>query len=65
SKGPWFLDAISIADLDVYCMVSMMKSGFMDDIQTTICDRYTKIITIHNAVAAHPKVAAWDEAHKK
>ncbi|RQM30286.1 hypothetical protein B5M09_012651, partial [Aphanomyces astaci] len=65
SKGPWFLDAISIADLDVYCMVSMMKSGFMDDIPTTICDRYTKNITIHNAVAAHPKVAAWDEAHKK
>ncbi|ETV75443.1 hypothetical protein H257_10285 [Aphanomyces astaci] len=65
SKGPWFLDAISIADLDVYCMVSMMKSGFMDDIPTTICDHYTKIMTIHNAVAAHPKVAAWNEAHKK
>ncbi|RHZ24309.1 hypothetical protein DYB37_012816 [Aphanomyces astaci] len=42
-----------------------MRSGFMDDIPTTICDHYTKIMTIYNAVAAHPKVAAWNEAHKK
>ncbi|RHY33119.1 hypothetical protein DYB32_001963 [Aphanomyces invadans] len=65
SNGPWFLNSITIADLDVYCFVSMMKSGFLDDIPTTICDGYPKIMAIYNAVAAHPAVVAWNEAHAK
>ncbi|KAF0719925.1 Aste57867_681 [Aphanomyces stellatus] len=65
SKGPWFLSTISLADLAVYTMVGMFKSGWLDNIPLDICDKYSKIMSICEAVSTHPKVAAWNEAHKK
>ncbi|KAF0719926.1 Aste57867_682 [Aphanomyces stellatus] len=63
SKGPWFLDTISLADLTVYTMVAMFKSGWLEHISLDICDKYTKTMAMYDAVRAHPKVAAWNEAH--
>ncbi|KAF0719929.1 Aste57867_685 [Aphanomyces stellatus] len=65
SKGPWFLEMMSLADLAVYTMVGMFKSGWLDNIPLDICDKYSKIMSIYEAVHTHPKVAAWNEAHKK
>ncbi|KAF0719928.1 Aste57867_684 [Aphanomyces stellatus] len=65
SKGQWFLEAMSLADLAIYAMVGMYKSGFLDNIPLDICDKYTKLMTIYEAVHAHPKVVAWNDAHKK
>ncbi|KAF0719927.1 Aste57867_683 [Aphanomyces stellatus] len=65
SSGPWFLDSISQADLAVYTMVGVFKSGLLDGIPLDICDKYNKIMAIFNAVHTHPKVAAWNDAHIK
>ncbi|KAG9399183.1 hypothetical protein AC1031_012144 [Aphanomyces cochlioides] len=63
SKGSWVLDSISLADLSIYGTVSMLKSGHLDHIPTDLCDKYTKVTEIYEAVAKHPKVAAWNAAH--
>ncbi|KAG9399180.1 hypothetical protein AC1031_012141 [Aphanomyces cochlioides] len=63
SKGPWFLDTMTLADLEVYSLVSVFKSGFVDYMPTDMCDAYARTIAIYDAVASHPKVAAWNLAH--
>ncbi|RHY99515.1 hypothetical protein DYB26_005923 [Aphanomyces astaci] len=65
AAGPWFLSGITLADLDVYNLVRMMKSGVLDHIPVNICSDYPKMMTIFNAVASHPAVAAWNKAHTK
>ncbi|OQR89677.1 glutathione S-transferase [Achlya hypogyna] len=64
-KGPYFLgDALTIADLELYGSRQMLSSGWLDGIPTDILDAYPRWNAIADAVAAHPKVAAWEAAHK-
>ncbi|CAK4083826.1 unnamed protein product [Aphanomyces euteiches] len=65
SSGPWFLDAISLADLSVYSLVVMFKSSFLQRIPSDLCDKFTNVMAIYDAVRRHPNVVAWYEAHKK
>ncbi|KAF0704596.1 Aste57867_7314 [Aphanomyces stellatus] len=64
SKGtPYLLDKLSMADLDVYTIVSVTKSGWLAGISTTVADAFPKVSAVYNAVAAHPKVAEWVAKH--
>ncbi|CAK4758862.1 hypothetical protein AeMF1_013146 [Aphanomyces euteiches] len=65
-KGPWFLDKMTMADLVIYNLVRSFKTSFFKqlEIPTDISDKYTRLHEIYDAVASHPKVAAWNLAHK-
>ncbi|KAF0706903.1 hypothetical protein As57867_006662, partial [Aphanomyces stellatus] len=55
SKGtPYLLDNLSLADLDVYTIVAVTKSGWLAGISTTVADAFPKVSAVYNAVAAHP-----------
>ncbi|KAH9094924.1 hypothetical protein LEN26_018018 [Aphanomyces euteiches] len=61
---PYLLEKLSLADLEVYLTVDMLKTNFLRDIDTsTIPDGYTLVMRIYNAVKQHPKVAEWN--HRK
>ncbi|KAH9134525.1 hypothetical protein AeRB84_019722 [Aphanomyces euteiches] len=61
---PYLLEKLSLADLEVYLTVDMLKTNFLRDIDTsTIPDGYTHVMRIYNAVKEHPKVAEWN--HRK
>ncbi|CAK4758848.1 unnamed protein product [Aphanomyces euteiches] len=64
TNRPWYLDAISFADLEIYHLVHTFKSGFLPEMPKDYCDQYTRTMAIYKAVASHPKVAAWNAAHK-
>ncbi|ETW06445.1 hypothetical protein H310_02701 [Aphanomyces invadans] len=64
-NSPWFLSGMTVADLDVYCMVAFIKSKFLDHLPVNLCDDYPKIMGIFKAVASHPAVIAWNKAHTK
>ncbi|CAK4731491.1 hypothetical protein LEN26_010267 [Aphanomyces euteiches] len=65
SSGPWYLDSLTVADLEVYALVKMFKSGTFEYISTDIFNEYIRITTIYEAVAREPKVAAWNASHTK
>ncbi|CAK4731484.1 unnamed protein product [Aphanomyces euteiches] len=65
SKGPWFLDSISLADLSIYNTVTMFKSGWLDHIPTDLCDKFTKIMAVFDAVSKHPNVIAYNAGQQK
>ncbi|KAF0712516.1 hypothetical protein As57867_004790, partial [Aphanomyces stellatus] len=56
-------DVLSMADLDVYAIVALIKSGWLAGISTTAADVFPKLSAVHGAVEAHPKVAAWAAKH--
>jgi len=56
---------MSIADINIYTMVSSLKKGFLDGIDKTIADKYPTLISIFETVGKNEQVAAWIEAHKK
>ncbi|KAH9094925.1 hypothetical protein LEN26_018019 [Aphanomyces euteiches] len=52
---PYLLEKLSLADLEVYLTVDMLKTNFLRDIDTsTIPDGYTHVMRIYNAVKEHP-----------
>ncbi|KAF0716180.1 Aste57867_2984 [Aphanomyces stellatus] len=63
STGPWFLDAMSLADLVVYVNVMAFQSGDIDYVPTDICNKYPRLQAIYEAVRTHPVVAAWNASH--
>ncbi|KAF0689931.1 Aste57867_18646 [Aphanomyces stellatus] len=65
SRGnPFLLDTMSIADLEIYLTVHLLKSGFLRDVDTAaVPDGYAHVMRIYHAVKDHPKVAEWN--HRK
>jgi hypothetical protein len=45
--------------------INRVSSGVLDNLSTTIFDKFAKLTAVAAAVKAHPKVAAWDAAHAK
>lgn len=58
--GPWVVGhEITIADLAVYSIVAIVKSGTMDHVPVHSMDKYTRVMKCYNAVKEHPKVVEW------
>eukprot|EP00299_Pterocystis_sp_00344_P012040 c5725_g1_i1.p1 GENE.c5725_g1_i1~~c5725_g1_i1.p1 ORF type:complete len:206 (-),score=44.60 c5725_g1_i1:23-640(-) len=66
-SGSGFLvgQSLSIADLYAYTIINTLKSGILDHIPQNVLDPFPQVLALHNIVASHPKVQAWEAAHKK
>ena len=58
-------DSMSIADLAVYTFFGTIKTGWLDGIPSDLPDKYNNIMRVFSNVGKHPKVEAWEAAHKK
>ena len=59
-KSQWFVDnKISIADIAIWRLIGWVKSGMLDGIPGTICDKYKKLNNIHYEVNKNSKVQEW------
>ena len=59
SGGPFFLGAdLSLADLWIEALVSMLAAGFFDHIPKDVLATYKRLAMLHDAVVAHPLVVA-------
>ncbi|KAH6586939.1 hypothetical protein BASA61_006427 [Batrachochytrium salamandrivorans] len=66
SAGTWSVgDTLTVADLCVYVLIGLIKSGLWDGIPANTADKYTCVHRVYEAVRTHPKVAEWELAHKK
>ncbi|CAK4083824.1 unnamed protein product [Aphanomyces euteiches] len=67
SNDPWYLSKMTVADLYIYTIVTVFKVSQFQEVKipTDICSKYSRVMEIYDAVANHPKVAAWNLAHKK
>lgn len=58
--GPWAVgDELTVADLALYSMVAILKSGAVDHVSTEVTDEYTRSMKVYEAVLEHPKVVEW------
>ena len=58
--GPFFGGAaISVADIKIHICVNWFASGVVDHIEPTVFDGFPKLMALHAAVAAHPRVVDW------
>lgn len=55
--------ALSTADLQLFCTINNVKFGHVDHVSTDFFDAYPRLMASFNAVAAHPKISAWNESH--
>lgn len=63
-SGPWVVgDGITIADLAVFHMVTTLKCGLLDFLDTDMYDGYDRAMKSYNAVRDHPKVVEWYKKH--
>ncbi len=53
----------NVVDLKLYMAVRWFKRGTVDHIPATIFDAFPKLTRLHDAVAQHPRLAAWIAAH--
>ena len=59
-ESQWFVDnKISIADIAIWRLIGWLKSGMLDGIPRTICDKYKKLNNIHYEVNKNSKVQEW------
>ncbi len=55
--------ALQVADIKLYMLVRWVRSGVIDHVPTTVLDAFPKLCAVHDAVAAHPRVAEWVARH--
>ncbi|KAH6591656.1 hypothetical protein BASA61_004877 [Batrachochytrium salamandrivorans] len=64
SAGTWCVGtSITVADLVLYVVVLLIKSGDWKGVPCSLVDVYPRIITVFDAVSKHPKVVEWEAAH--
>ena len=64
--GPFFGGSeIHVVDIKLYMAMRWFKGGALDHIPATIFASYAKLNRLYDAVEAHPRVKAWNEAHAK
>ncbi|ETV75418.1 hypothetical protein H257_10263 [Aphanomyces astaci] len=62
--NPYLLDSLSLADLEIYLTVHMLKTGLLHDVHThAVSDAYPHVMSIYDAIKQHPKVVEWN--HRK
>lgn len=54
-------EGLTVADLSLYCLVGHFRMGILDGVPATIADGYPGIEKVVAGVAAHPKVAAFEQ----
>ncbi|EGF80721.1 hypothetical protein BATDEDRAFT_6133, partial [Batrachochytrium dendrobatidis JAM81] len=60
SGGKWAVgDSMTVADIQIYVIVSLISSGLWDGIPTDLTEKYSKVHAIYKAVQSHPKVVEW------
>lgn len=63
-KGPFVAgEAISVADVKIQQIMSSFKKGVIDHVPATCFASFPKLEALHDAVLAHPKIAAWKAKH--
>lgn len=55
--------ALSVADLQLFCVINNVKFGHVDHVSPDFFDAYPRLMASFNAVAAVPKISAWNESH--
>jgi glutathione S-transferase len=59
-EGPFFGGAaIGVVDLKLYVVTRWIRSGSLDHIPSDVWAAFPKLIGVHDAVAAHPRVRSW------
>lgn len=59
-EGPFFDGAtLSVVDLKLFVVTRWIRSGSLDHIPVDVWASYPKLLRVHDAVAAHPRVQAW------
>eukprot|EP00899_Mesostigma_viride_P023281 jgi/Mesvir1/4137/Mv13049-RA.1 len=57
-------NSLTIADLVIYNDINWFKMGILDGIPSSWVDSYQPLMKVWSTVARHPKVQAWEAAHK-
>ncbi|KAH6580103.1 hypothetical protein BASA50_005064 [Batrachochytrium salamandrivorans] len=66
SSGKWAVgDSISVADLAIYVLIVLIKTGIWDGVPVDVADSFVRVSAVYTAVLTHPKVAEWEAAHAK
>jgi glutathione S-transferase len=52
-------DKLNVADIKLYIFTRWFTGGGVDHVPKTVFDRFEKLMRLHKAVAAHPRVAEW------
>lgn len=56
-------EGMSLADIEVYCLLAHFKHDFVTWVDSNIVDKYSRLIASYEAVAKHPKVVQWNERY--
>ncbi|HTM44546.1 MAG TPA: glutathione S-transferase family protein [Polyangiaceae bacterium] len=65
-RGPFLAgEKLCVADIKVFQIVNAFKANTFDHIPPTVFQDFPKLNALHQAVAAHPKIAGWRAAHTK
>ncbi len=65
-EGPFVAGSdINVADLKIYVLLKWFVGGGVDHVPTDVFASHPKLTALFDAVAAHPKVAAWNERFAK
>jgi glutathione S-transferase len=51
--------AISVADLKVFVALTPLLKGAIDHIPASTFQPFGKVLGLHEAVKAHPRIVAW------
>jgi glutathione S-transferase len=57
--------ALQVADLKLYMVVRWLTTGTLDHVPATVLDHCPKLLRLHQAVANHPGVLAWQARSKR
>ena len=57
-------DALTIADLFLYCQFNLLVSGMFDGVPPDASDGFAHILTLRKMVRSHPAVEAWYDGLK-
>jgi glutathione S-transferase len=61
-EGPFVAGAqIHVADIKLYMAVRWIARGTLDHIPASLFAAFPKLTRLHDAVAAHPRVKAWND----
>jgi glutathione S-transferase len=64
AEGPFFAgNAIHVVDFKILMITRWFRSGVIDHIPKTVLDGATRLIRVHDAVDADPRVRAWYAKH--
>lgn len=59
-RGPFFAgETLHVVDLKILMLVRWLRGGSLDHVPKSVLDGSPRLIRVHDAVEAHPRVRAW------